>query len=183
MQMVALNNGSVEPQPAVIATFMSLSGLWKGGISGMCAVIDLVDRCKNPQHRIDQESERTLKSLALLEHDGRIHETVRNIALSAAKGDGPDMVLISPIKPSDDDLELKQKVTETVDGNIGVQMAMMQIVATLSREQIGAFCDSTRNGSDLWDDYKAARTTSGSDDFGFSDYVRQVLSTTSHPMT
>lgn len=183
MQMLALNNGSTEPQPAVVATFMSLSGLWKEGIGGMCAVIDLVDRCKNPQHRIDQRSERKLKELALIEPDGRIHQTVKNVALSAARGNGPDMTLVSPIKASDADLELKEKVINTIDQLLGVQMAMMQLMPTLSREQIEAFCDNTRNGSDLWDDFKAARDASGKEDFGFSDYARQVLSTTAHPMS
>lgn len=183
MQMVALNNGSTEPLVAVTAAFMSLSGLWKEGIGGMCAVIDLVDRCKNPQHRLDPQSEAKLKSLRLLESDGRIHGTIKNIALSAAKGDGAHMVLVSPVKVSDADLALKEKVTKTIDSLLGVQMAMMQLASALSREQLEAFCDNTRNGSDLWDDFTAARDASGNDDYGFTDYARHVLSTTAHPMT
>jgi hypothetical protein len=183
MEMIALNNGSTEPQPAVVATFMSLSGLWKEGIGGMCAVVDLVERCKNPQHPIDRVSEAKLKSLALIGPDGRIHQTVKNVTLSAAKGESFDMTLVSPVKPSEADLALKAKVEKTIDNLLGAHMAMMQLVPTLSREQIEAFCDNTRNGSDLWDDFKVARDASGNENFGFSDYARQVLSTTAHPMS
>ncbi len=183
MQMVALNNGSSEPQPIVVAAYMSLSGLWEEGIAGMCAVIDLVSRCNNPRHPIDRQSEEKLRSLALIEPDGKIHGSIKNVVLSAAKGTGLDMTLVSPVKPSSADLTLKEKVETTIDNLLGVQVAMMQLLTTLSREQIEAFCDNTRNGSDLWDDFKVARDASGKEDFDFSDYARQVLSTTAHPMT
>lgn len=183
MEMTALKNGTTAPQSAVVSTIMSLNMLWKEGLMGMCAVIELVERCKNPQHSIDSVSEQTLRKLALIQSDGGIHEIIKNVALSAAEGEGHHMVLTSPIKLSDDDLALKKKVEETTDNLLGVHMAMMQLAQILSRNQIEAFCDNTRNGSDLWDDFKAARDASGNEDFEFKDYTRQVLSTTAHPMS
>ena len=181
--MLALNNGSTEPQPVVVSTYMSLTTLWKEGLGGMCAVLELVDQCKDPRKSIGSHSLKKLKGLALVQPDGRIHQTIKNVVLSAASGEGSEMTLVSPVKPSEADLELKRKVEATIDNLLGVHMAMMQLVPTLSREQIEAFCDNTRNGSDLWDDFKVSRSASGNVDFGFSDYARQVLSTTAHPMS
>lgn len=183
MDMVVLNNGTTAPQPAVIATFLSLRGLWRGGLDDMCAVIDLVERCRNPQYPIEQGSEAKLRRLALIDSNGKIHEIVRNVALSAAEGKGSTMTLVSPLKPSAGDLALKEKVEKTIDSLLGVHMAMLQLATILSREQIEAFCDNTRNGSDLWDDFIVARDASDNEQFGFSDYARQVLSTTPYPMS
>ena len=183
MKMVELNNGTKEPEILVASVYMTLSGIWRQGIGGMCLIIDFIDLCKDPEHSMDPEDKAKLKRLAMIEPDGNIRGTVKNTALSAAKGEGHEMTLISPIKLSEADHVLKEKVDQTIGSLIGVRVGMTQVIPTLSREQIEAFCDNTRNGSDLWDDFKVVRDASDNSDFGFSDYVRHVLSTTAHPMS
>jgi hypothetical protein len=100
MEMLVLKNGSSEPKVSVVSTMMSVKGLWEQGISGMCHVVELVERCHDPRACIDPSSEEALKGLALLQPDGRPHDTVKNVVLSAASGKGFEMTLESPVKPS-----------------------------------------------------------------------------------
>ncbi|HUD02610.1 MAG TPA: hypothetical protein VMR46_01130 [Candidatus Paceibacterota bacterium] len=98
MEMLALKNGSSVPKPAVIAIMMSVNSLWEEGLGGMCAVIDLVDRCKNPNHKIADDVMLQLKASRLIEPEGRIHEAVKDVVLSATEGEGVEMTIGSPVK-------------------------------------------------------------------------------------
>lgn len=98
MEMLALKNGSSAPKPMVITTMRSITYLWEKGLTGMCVVIDLVDRCKNPNHKIPDGDMSQLKELKLIESDGHILEVVKDVVLSAAKGEGVHMTIVSPVK-------------------------------------------------------------------------------------
>jgi hypothetical protein len=96
MEMLTLNNGSSEPKISVATTMMSIKGLWNQGIPGICTVSDLYKRCRDPNHQIANGELRTLTDLALIQPDGRIHDTVMNVVLSAITGDDLDIKLGSP---------------------------------------------------------------------------------------
>lgn len=100
MEMLVLKNGSSEPKVSVVSIMMSVKGLWEQGISGMCHVVELVERCHDPHARIDSSSEKALKVLALLQPNGHPSGTIKNVVLSAANGKGFEMKLGSPIKAS-----------------------------------------------------------------------------------
>jgi hypothetical protein len=57
-------------------------------------------KCRDQKHQFFGKSGEDLKALSLVQNDGSIHESVRNIVLSAAKGDGLAMKFQSPIMPS-----------------------------------------------------------------------------------
>ena len=97
-KLVKLKNGSEEPENVVRATMISLEYLWRSGIPGMTQVYDLVQICRqSPDYKSFGSNEDTLKELCLLQDDGRPHQSVRNITLSAIEGEGLDMKLVSPI--------------------------------------------------------------------------------------
>ncbi len=96
--MAKLKNGSEEHDAAVTVTMISLKHLWNSGFSGITVISDLHQICKNdPTYRAFGDNEKTLKGLALLQEDGKPHDTVRNIVLSAISGEGLEMMLVSPI--------------------------------------------------------------------------------------
>ncbi len=100
MEMLQLKNGSEEPKSIVLATMVSTKGLWDSGITGMCHVVELVNRCHDSHCDIDRSSEERLKGLALLQEDGSVHSSVRAVMLSATTGKGFEMTFGSPIADS-----------------------------------------------------------------------------------
>jgi hypothetical protein len=98
MKMLHLKNGSVQPAPSVATTMKALDHLWGQGVVGLTALYDLYERSKNADHRIAEGVLETLKTLALVQPDGSIHDTVRNVVLSAVSGEGIDIAMASPLK-------------------------------------------------------------------------------------
>ena len=182
MEMLALNNGSSEPKPAVIATMMSLKGLWDKGIPGMCAVSDLYERCQNPKHQIANGELKALKDLALIQPDGRIHDTIKNGVLSAITGKSFDIKMGSPIKQTTSTaIPSFEELTAITDGVIGVQMGIQSAADNhgVSMEDIGIFVRNTpggKKGSDLWDEFKSRRDKPGAKEgYGFVHFIREVV--------
>jgi hypothetical protein len=97
---VTLNNGSIEAEGLVAVTMISLMHLVKDGTGGMLAAYDLVMRCRDGSYQFFGDNEEKLKAIGLVERDGNVHSSVRNIVLSAAKGDGMDMTFGSPVRPT-----------------------------------------------------------------------------------
>lgn len=95
METVILKNGAEEAKPAVMATMMSLRHLFD---SEPIVAYELVMKCRDPKHSFFGNTGDKLKQLSLVQPDDRVHDTIRNIVLSAAQGDGLDMTLGSPIK-------------------------------------------------------------------------------------
>ncbi|MDB5265659.1 MAG: hypothetical protein JWM39_372 [Parcubacteria group bacterium] len=105
MEMLELKDSSSEPKPIVLAVMMSTQMLWESGITGMCHVVELVNRCHDSHCAIDSSSEERLKELELLQKDGSVHSSVRAIMLSAAIGKGVHMKFGSPLKPGETDIK------------------------------------------------------------------------------
>lgn len=95
---VTLKNGAVEFGPLVSGMRIILQDLVR---NEPIPFYELVMVARNPQHQVFSEriSER-LKSLNLLEGDGRMHESVRNVIRSAVTGEDLGMELGSPYAES-----------------------------------------------------------------------------------
>ena len=96
---VRLKNGIEEAKPLVAVVMLSLESLFKEG-KGI-VFYELVEICKDSNHKpwgtaIGED----LKNLSLAsEVDGKwlVHDSIRNIVLSAAEGEGLDLRLVNPV--------------------------------------------------------------------------------------
>ena len=98
MEQVKLKNNTEEPAQLVAVTMTSLKHIWNSGIPGILMLSDLVQICRDDKkYRKFGNNEDELKKCALLQANGRPHDSVRNIVLSAFTGEGLDLTLGSPI--------------------------------------------------------------------------------------
>jgi hypothetical protein len=87
MQMVKLRNGSEEALPLVTAVMMSLQSL------DPITQYELVMVARNRDHKPFGNTGDKLRDLRLLP----MHQSVRNVVLSAFHGEGLQMALRSPV--------------------------------------------------------------------------------------
>lgn len=92
-QTITLKNGSVEFQPLVKITMLSLEKLM---LDKPILFYELVMKARDSKHVFFGNSADDLKSLNLIHNDETLHESIRNIIVSATEGDGLDMKLVSP---------------------------------------------------------------------------------------
>jgi len=95
MKTVILRTGEVIPEPTVATTMVTLRSL---AVDDYLAFFEFVELCRNGNHKLwDVGVERKLKSLSLIQSDGRVHRDVRAVVLAAVQGDGVHLVLVSPV--------------------------------------------------------------------------------------
>ncbi len=94
MDTVRLKNGSEEPNALVAVTMVSLDALLDGH---PIAAYDLVMMCRDSNYKPFGGNGKTLRDRALIDESGRVHDSIKNIVLSAAKGDGMSMTFGSPV--------------------------------------------------------------------------------------
>lgn len=94
MNTVKLKNGSVEAEPLVRAAMMSLSSLFK---SNPIAFFEAVMCARDKAHKPFGNTEDILKSLAILDTNLDMHDSKRNVILSAVEGEMPEIRLSSPV--------------------------------------------------------------------------------------
>ena len=95
---VLLKNGTREVRQLVPVVMMSLNSLMEQG-KGI-AVYELVELCRNPEHKPWGNTGVELKSLKLVDEtlgEWSVHDSIRNIVLSAAVGEEMDLTLVNPI--------------------------------------------------------------------------------------
>lgn len=97
MEMLDLKNGSQEPKPLVIVTMMSLERLFN---NNPIVFYELVMKARDHQHEFFGDAESALQDLSLLDATGAVHDSVRNIVLSAVTGEDLEMTLGSPFAPA-----------------------------------------------------------------------------------
>jgi hypothetical protein len=97
MKMLKLKNGSEELEPTVIAVMNVLHNMINSGIDCI-AVYELVEKCKDNKHVLFGNAGEKLQKFGLIDKNGSIHESIKNIVLSAVEGDGMDMSIGNPIK-------------------------------------------------------------------------------------
>lgn len=94
MEQVRLKNGAGESAPLVKVVMISLENLV---VSNPIAAYELVEMCKDRTHKPFGNTSTVLKDLALIMDDDGVHDSIRNIVLSAFVGDGLDMHLEYPV--------------------------------------------------------------------------------------
>ena len=97
MQILKLKNNSKECEPIVMATMRSIGGLMEG-LPGALDAYELVQLCKDPSHKMFGDSLTSLQARGLIEASGKVHDSVRNIILSSAGGDGLELHFENPIE-------------------------------------------------------------------------------------
>lgn len=91
---VVLKNGATESKLLVKAIVVSLKDL----IAEDCiAFYELVELCKDPNHKLHGETNEILEKLNFT-HDGVIENSIRNVVLSAVEGERLSMRLTNPVK-------------------------------------------------------------------------------------
>jgi hypothetical protein len=94
MEMILLKNGFKEPDKLVKVITLSLQSLMR---DLPIVFLDFVEFCQDSQCQIDKKKKEVLKKRGLLEDNGAIHDSIKNIVLSSVKGEGMDMRLTNPI--------------------------------------------------------------------------------------
>ena len=95
MKTVILRTGEVIPEPTVATTMVTLRSL---AADDYLAFFEFVELCRNDSHKLwDDNVEKKLRSLSLIQSDGRVHGDVRAIVLATVQGDGAHIVLVSPV--------------------------------------------------------------------------------------
>lgn len=97
MEQVRLKNGAKEAEVIVKVVMISLDNLV---VSNPVAAYELVEMCKDRTHKPFGNTSTVLKEFALITDDG-VHDSIRNIVLSAFVGDGLDMHLEYPVNTED----------------------------------------------------------------------------------
>ena len=94
IEEVPLKNGATEKKSFVMSTMISLESLLntKPG-----AFYELVMKCRDNNHSFFGNTGEVLQNSRLAQPDGRIHDSIKNIVLSAVQGDSLDMQLSNPI--------------------------------------------------------------------------------------
>jgi hypothetical protein len=99
MKIVKLKNGSEEVETAVKVVMLSLRKLIQEG--QIVVVLEIVSLCRDDGHTPWGGTGDVLKRLSLAEQnmDGqwKVHQTTKNIVLSAAEGEGVDLKIGDPI--------------------------------------------------------------------------------------
>jgi hypothetical protein len=97
MKVLKLKNGSEEIEPLVMATMTQIRKLMSG-LPGALDAYERVQLCKDRKHEMFGDSLKNLQNLALIESSGSVHDSIRNVVLSAAVGDGLELHFENPIQ-------------------------------------------------------------------------------------
>jgi hypothetical protein len=96
---VKLKNGTEEVGALVLTTTMSVNSLLERGLA--IPAYELVQLCRDGRHRPFGSCGETLEKLGLVQkgQDGSysVHDSIRNIVLSMASGEGLEMTFGSPV--------------------------------------------------------------------------------------
>ena len=93
MNLVKLKNDAVEPDVLVAAIRVALEEILE---KHPIAFYELVRVCRNPAHAPFGNAGDILKKFDLMEEGGTIHNSIRNVVLSAVAGDEFHLQLDSP---------------------------------------------------------------------------------------
>jgi len=102
IETVKLKNGTEEAKPLVVATMLSIKTLMK---KQPIAFYDLVLKCRDNSYKPFGINGQVLQDLALLQPDGSVHGSIKNIVLSGAVDmpGGVDIGWGNPVAPDQTD--------------------------------------------------------------------------------
>jgi len=95
METVRLKNGTEEAKQLVVITIAQLKELMS---SEPIAFYELVMLCRDRDHELFGNAGEKLEKSGLLQREGVVHDSIRNIVVSAVEGDMLNMRITSPIK-------------------------------------------------------------------------------------
>ena len=95
METVRLKNKTEEVEGLVAITMMTLGRLIE---ESPIVFYELVMKCRDRGHVFWGDAAKVLRDYNLIEYDGDVHQSLRNIVTSAVVGDGLDMRLVSPLE-------------------------------------------------------------------------------------
>jgi hypothetical protein len=93
MNEIALKNGTSEQAILVSGILLTLRELMAQNV---LAFYDLVMMCRNPNYQAFDANIKLLQESGLLESNRKVHDSIRNIVLSAVEGERLEMRLVSP---------------------------------------------------------------------------------------
>ncbi len=88
VRMVTLKNGSEQGVSVAGATMTTLRRLMGGQDYEALAFLELVMKCRDLNHKLDDDSKDVLTQWGFLGQDGLPHASTVNIVLSAVDGEG-----------------------------------------------------------------------------------------------
>lgn len=97
IEVVTLKNGTEEARPLIGVMMLTLQRLWA---EKPTVLYELVQLCRDREHELWGSTSEDLLALSLIEktNDGfRVHDSIRNIVLSAIEGEGLEMKLGNPV--------------------------------------------------------------------------------------
>lgn len=95
MRTVRLKNGTNEVVKLVKMTMFNLREMMN---SEPMVILELVEKCRYDAYIFWGDFEQRLKDRSLILPNGRVHQSIKNVVLSAFEGEGMDIVLVDPIK-------------------------------------------------------------------------------------
>jgi hypothetical protein len=90
---VRLRNGAIEPTELIVVTTIALRALLNDDPIGF---YEVVQKARNPQHELFGSYGRKLAAQGLVDERGAMHESIRNVILSSAEGEGFGLSLVHP---------------------------------------------------------------------------------------
>ena len=93
-ETVKLKNGAIEAKGLVNVMMVALRNLLQ---EDPVTFYELVMKCRDRNHQFWSDCGDKLQDLHLVEQDGRVHRSIRNIVLSAVEGEMLEMTLGSPL--------------------------------------------------------------------------------------
>jgi hypothetical protein len=88
LDLIKLKNGAEEPKVVVAAVTISLNSIWDSGLKGVLAVYDLSQIARGKGEGVSPKTIEFLQGYNLVEQNGRLHETIKNVVLSAVDDEG-----------------------------------------------------------------------------------------------
>ncbi len=98
VELVRLNNGAEELKASVAVVMAAIRKLWSDiEHGGPMVVYDLYQACLDRDYAWFGANRSVAEALSLVDPGGGIHDTVRNVVVSAVEGEGRDMHLVRPL--------------------------------------------------------------------------------------
>lgn len=94
-ETVVLKNGAEEAKTIVNVLMKTLEDLVQ---QNPIAFYELVQLCKDSNHALFGNTGEILQQRALVQSDGRVHDSIQNVVLSAVQGEMLEMRLTNPVK-------------------------------------------------------------------------------------
>lgn len=92
-----LRTGKYEAEPVVATIMLSIKALVR---ENPIAFYELASKARDRDHQLVGNTGQLLKERGLLQRDGNLHESARNVVLAATEGEGLSMRLVNPLKPA-----------------------------------------------------------------------------------